>query len=168
MHSLFNRLYTHIPHTEGIAAARKALENRPVRQPPTEDIVQLIKLVLSRNCFTCKEQHYKQITGTAMGTRMAPSYANLFMSSFEQDLLDAAPGPTPDHMKRFIDDIFMIWSHGEESLKQFHDYANIYMFTTKSSSQWSTVRGHLQKFYTRVNLAGALAVSWISHFDGDR
>ena len=32
-----------------------------------------------------------QILGTAIGTKMAPSYANLFMGKLESDLLERAP-----------------------------------------------------------------------------
>ena len=54
-----------------------------------------------------------------MGTKLAPSYANLFMTKFEQNHVYTY------HLqstlwKRFIDDIFMIWPHGMDSLLEFH------------------------------------------------
>ena len=51
-------LYTNIPHNEGIEACRIALEPREVQQPPTEDFIQLIRLILTRNIFVFNEEHY--------------------------------------------------------------------------------------------------------------
>ena len=51
-----------------------------------------------------------------MGTRMAPSYANLFMRKFEQQAIDNSL-LKPFIWWRFIDVIiFMIWTHVEEHL----------------------------------------------------
>ena len=81
-------LYTDIPHNEGIKACRAALNSRDVLEPPTEDLIHLIRLVLGRNNFTFKDKHYLQIHGTAMGTQIAPSYANIFMSRVEDEILE--------------------------------------------------------------------------------
>ena len=40
--------------------------------------------------FSFNNEHYLQKHGTAMGTRMAPSYANLFMGKFEQQAFDTS------------------------------------------------------------------------------
>jgi hypothetical protein len=40
-------------------------------------------MVLKKN-FTFNGDHYIQINGTAMGTKMAPSYANIFMGKLEK------------------------------------------------------------------------------------
>ena len=56
-----------------------------------------------------------------MGTKMAPAYANLFMGKLEQKLIDIGK----QHIqvwKRFIDDIFIIWTGSHE---QFSQYMNI-------------------------------------------
>ena len=57
--------------------------------------------ILTRNAFTFSGEYYLQlqymyVLGTAMGTRMTPSYANLF-----------------------ADDIFAVWTHGEPALDRF-------------------------------------------------
>ena len=36
-------------------------------------------MVLTMNNFEFNGEHYLQVGGSAMGTRLAPSYANLFM-----------------------------------------------------------------------------------------
>ena len=75
--------YTNIPHDDGNAACRKIWEQRTVQEPPTECLVETLTLVLKNNNFTFDGNHYLQINGTAMGTKMAPSYANIFMGNLE-------------------------------------------------------------------------------------
>ena len=118
-------LYSNIPHSDGADACREHLAQRPVCVPATEDVLKLIHLVLDMNCFTFKGKHYRQTLETAMGTRMAPSFANLFMAVLEKKILATAPdSQTPKFFKRFIDDLLMVWLHGEESLLRFFDHAN--------------------------------------------
>ena len=48
-------------------------------QIPTDDIVNLAELVLRNNIFEFDGKHFLQKRGTAIGTRMTPAYANIFM-----------------------------------------------------------------------------------------
>ena len=61
-----------------------------------------------------------------MGTRMAPSYANLFMGVLEKK--DFWPLPPYDQKPlfygRFIDDVFGVWVYGEGALLEFFQHAN--------------------------------------------
>jgi hypothetical protein len=57
---------------------------------PTECLVQLLTLVLKHNNFTFNGEHFLQINGTAMGTKMAPSYANIFMGKLEKLIIQSA------------------------------------------------------------------------------
>ena len=83
-------LYTNIPREEGLDACREALDTREVLDSPTDYIINLIDLVFKTNNFSFDNTHYLQKHGTAMGTRMAPSYANLFMGRLERDVLQQA------------------------------------------------------------------------------
>ena len=53
-----------------------------------------------------------------MGTKMAPAYANIFMGTLESRILSET-NPSPTHWKRYIDDIFLVWTDTKESLQQF-------------------------------------------------
>ena len=130
-------LYTNIPHVEGIKACEEALDTRPDQSLPTEDLCHLIKLILTRNAFTFNEAFYLQQSGTAMGTRMAPSYANLFMGKFEREFLRTQTA-LPLVWWRFIDDVFAIWTHGEERLQMFLRELNNHHTSIKFTSNWST------------------------------
>ena len=61
-------------------------------------------MVLKNNNFQFNNENYLQISGTAMGTRVAPSYANLFMTDLETKLLDKSMDK-PRTWFRYIDDI---------------------------------------------------------------
>ena len=56
---------------------------------------------------------------------MAPSYANLYMGKIETELLkefEEESGLKPTLWLRFLDDIFIVWPHGPEKLKEFIDF----------------------------------------------
>jgi hypothetical protein len=72
-----------------------------------------------------------------MGTKMAPSYANLFMSNFETNFLANQPF-LPDTWLRFIDDIFIIWNHPLEEYQQFFTDLNNYNPHIKFTEEHST------------------------------
>ena len=72
-----------------------------------------------------------------MGTKMAPAFANLFMGDFERKALDNSP----DKLYlwwRYIDDIFLIWTLGEEKLDKFITNLNSLHPTIKFTSERST------------------------------
>ena len=119
-------LYTNIPQTTGLSSIEFYLNQRPANtKPSTAFLIELARLTLTRNNFRFLDRHYLQVRGTAMGTRMAPSYANLFMGRLEQNFLKTQE-IQPLCWWRFIDDIFMIWTNTEEQLIQFLDNLNSY------------------------------------------
>ena len=132
-------LYPHIPHEEGLRAMRAALSGNNTTSIPTEDLVDLARIVLTHNNLTFNGKHYLQFLGTAIGTKMAPSYANIFMGKLEADLLEQSP-VKPHTWRRFIDDIFMIWTEGEERLKTFMEYMNSFHDIIKFTFEWSYTR----------------------------
>ena len=129
-------LYPNIPHGEVLEAMRKALDTRQNPSISTESIVSLGKLVLDSNVFEFEGKVYKQKLGTAIGTKFAPAYANLFMSSLEEDMLSSW-AVKPWIWYRYIDDVFFIWTHGEEQLSSFIEYINSYHQTIKFTTEKS-------------------------------
>jgi hypothetical protein len=116
-------LYANIPHDDGIAACRKIWEQRTVQEPPTECLVEMLTLVLKNNNFTFDGNHYLQINETAMGTKMAPSYANTLMGDLEE-LFILSLLKQPLSWFRFIDDVDMKWIHSDKELDEFFEHAN--------------------------------------------
>ena len=128
-------LYTNIPHHEGVEAIKEllAIHRDTNALPHNSYIIELLQVVLTNNYFDFNGKHYHQKSGTAMGTKLAPSYANLFMSKFEQDHVYTYY-LQPILWKRFIDDIFLIWTHGMDSLEKFILHLNTVHPTLKFTS----------------------------------
>ena len=116
-------LYTNIPNIEGLQAMKNVLSFNREEDPLPWVTQRLAAIVLNNNIFKFKDKYYLQKSGTAMGTRMAPSYAIIYMASVEEDLLARAI-LKPSMWIRYIDDIFFIWKHGEEELKRFVEFLN--------------------------------------------
>ena len=74
------------------------------------------------NTFEFNNKYHRQLHRKAIGTRITPSYANLFMGS-EQKFLQKAPYQ-PLVWWRYIDDILMIWTDGTEERQEFIDFIN--------------------------------------------
>jgi hypothetical protein len=93
--------------------------------------------VLKNNYFIFNGKYYLQIGGTAMGTKVAPSYACSFLGVLEEDLLKDYPFP-PDRYWRYIDDIYFEYSHGEEELLKMVNYLNSQHHSIKFTMEYST------------------------------
>ena len=62
-----------------------------------------------------------------MGTKLAPAYSNIFMGTLESRILSETK-PSPTHWKRYIDDIFLVWTDTKEqfvkSINGLHERIN--------------------------------------------
>ena len=54
---------------------------------PTPLLEQALRLILQENSFEFNGKNYLQTHGTAMGTKMAVSFTNIFMAKVETDIL---------------------------------------------------------------------------------
>ena len=52
-----------------------------------DTLIELAELVLKNNIFEFSDKTWKQIRGTASGTKFAPSYARHFMAALEEKIL---------------------------------------------------------------------------------
>ena len=98
-------LYTNIPHSDGLVALKHFLPKSKFRVDPVV-ILRLAELVLTLTSFKFGDQHFKQVRGVAMGTKMGPSFACLFMGYLEERIFQAYAGVVPLLYRRFIDDCF--------------------------------------------------------------
>ena len=132
-------LYPNIPHKEGLIAIRKALDTRKDKTISTESLIELAECVLKNNIFEHHKSVFKQRRGTAIGTKMVPPYAIIFMDSLEEDILSNSI-LKPLVWWRYIDDIFMMWEHGEEELQKFLETLNCYHPTIKFTAEYSRAK----------------------------
>ncbi|CAJ0943123.1 unnamed protein product [Ranitomeya imitator] len=121
-----NSLYTSITHDTGIKAVSLTLSEAGVDTRSQDLCLELLNLVLRENYFLFEDDFYVQICGTAMGSNVAPAYANLYMDRFEREFV------YPDTLfqqhailwYRYIDDIFCIWQGDHTSLTTFYNTIN--------------------------------------------
>ena len=99
----------------------------------------LAECVLKNNIFEHNLTFFKQIRGTAIGTKMAPPYAIIFMGNLEEQILQDCSFK-PLVWRRYINDIFLLWQHVEEKLKEFLDILNRYHPSIKINSKYSRER----------------------------
>ena len=116
-------IYTKYIYTYSIyILSRKHFIMRKYRKK-ANTILEFSELVLNSNQFKFLGQHYLQTSGTAMGTKMAPSCADLFMGVLEKQMLSSYKHK-PLVYFRYIYEIFMIWTDGEDSLNEFLTHYN--------------------------------------------
>ena len=63
--------------------------------------------------------NYLQKKGCTMGTKCAPSYANIFMGWFEEKFIFPLLTNLSDFCLRFIDDILLIWNGTKTEFDNF-------------------------------------------------
>ena len=129
-------LYPNIPHNEGLEAIQKALDKREDQTISTDSLIILAECVLKNNVFEHNMRYFKQRQGTATGTKFALPYVILFMGYLEDEILNSF-AEKPPVWWRYIDDIFMIWQHGEEKLKEFLKILNSCHPTIKFTAEYS-------------------------------
>ena len=77
-------LYTVIPNDEGLRALKYFRDKREVLDPPTHTLLRMAELVLMLNSFVFDGEHYKQIGGVAMGSKLGPNYACTCLSAMSK------------------------------------------------------------------------------------
>ena len=127
-------MYSNIPTEEGIETFRIELEKRQDKSIPTDFLIKLLRLVLQSNVFEFNKEFWIQLLGTAMGTRAAPTYTNIFMGNLENEMLNNCPRHLRTLIfdwKRFIDDILLLFLGTLEELDELFTYLNSYHPTMK-------------------------------------
>ena len=76
----------------------------------------MVTIIFEKNSFEFDGDIYWQKQETAIGTKFAPAYANIFMYVLETRMLKECEFK-PWVWWRFLDDIFFIWLHGIERLQ---------------------------------------------------
>ena len=109
-------LYTNIPHDEGIQAISELLNSKwKYSLPGNENLIRLSEMVFKYNKFSLNDEQFLYINDTAIGTRIVPTYANLFMDHIERNFI-CPHLKCPQIWFRFIDDIWGINRGSEQDL----------------------------------------------------
>ena len=82
------------PHEAGLNALRGSLDSIENKHTPTENLLKMGEFVSENNYFEFNGKFKKQFSGTAIGTKFAPTYASIFVNKIS----GAHPIPlTPFH-----------------------------------------------------------------------
>ena len=75
-----------IPNNGGIQALSHFFDQLAKKGPPTHTLTRLAELVLTLNAFSFNGEYYRQVAGVAMGSKMGPSYACLYVGFIEEQI----------------------------------------------------------------------------------
>jgi len=132
-------LYTNIDIDEGLTIVEEELEKTNHSRPSPKTLSCLLEKVLKLDNFTFNGEHYIQIKGTAMGTTVAPNFANVYMGRLEDKFVYQTEWANWLILwVRFIEDIFLTWKGDEDSLTDFLDYLNNVVPPIKFTHEIST------------------------------
>lgn len=128
-------LYSNISNSLGLNAMEYWINRIPEKinnRFLKEFILEAAEIVLTNNTFTFNGKHFKQIKGTAMGTKMAPTYATLTLGYLEEKMYkeinrlfnEETEMYITKHWKRYLDDCFIVWNSGDNNLSVFKNILN--------------------------------------------
>ena len=98
-------LYVSISHNYGLEAISFWIEKHPDSLHLSFSkgfVLESIKIILENNNCAFNDEFYRQITGTAMGTIFAPTYATLTMGYFEVDFYNTCELKWGKEFQEFI------------------------------------------------------------------
>ena len=86
-----------------------------------ENIICLLEFCLNSTYFLFQGKYFEQLESAAMGSPISPILANLYMESFEVEVIGSAPHP-PYLWKRFVDATFTIIESSQKN--EFLEHIN--------------------------------------------
>ena len=92
------------------------------------------------------------MNGVAMGAKMEPNYANLFVGYVEEQIFNQFDGPKPELFGRYIDDCFGATSCTKEELERFIGFVNSFHPALKFTWEISETFSRYQHFCPRQQI----------------
>lgn len=127
-------LYGNITHELGIEAINFWLNKLPRNcdRISNDFILKSIELILKNNIFYFDDKYYRQLRGTAMGTKMAPVYATLTLGYLEYKMYDTIKRNYNfqlhnffvDNYFRYLDDVMLIYDKDQMSISEISALLN--------------------------------------------
>lgn len=129
-------LYSNISHELGLKSIEFWVENHldVIHTRFTKNfIISATEFILKNNTFFFNDKFFRQIKGTAMGTKFAPVYATLVLGYVEEELLYPKIAEIYNtefkiyiinYWKRFLDDVFILWPKSKHELNCFNILLN--------------------------------------------
>jgi hypothetical protein len=135
-------MYTNIDTTVGIQSFRDFFTSHETLIPvnfPVNLFLRALELVMSNNIFSFGNTTWLQLSGTAMGTPAACSYATITYGQYENAVILPEFDTQLLYYRRYIDDIFGIWVPPEtEKETTWNEFK-------KRVNQWGTLEWIIQE-----------------------
>ena len=116
-----------IPIAEAIGSTISLLDNHKENVETygldLASIRRLLEHCLTNNFVRFGQDNFRQTQGIAMGSRVTPPPAIVFMHALESMFL-AVPRLQPSLYLRYIDDVFGVWTHGKAALLDYFNFIN--------------------------------------------
>ncbi|KAJ8909510.1 hypothetical protein NQ315_012834 [Exocentrus adspersus] len=120
-------LFTNVPVDKTLSIVKNKLENDSSFKYRTKlnvtAFMELLTLCIKTTYFQLENDFYQQDFGMAMGSSLSPIMSNIFMEYFEETYVKNYTNK-PKIWWRYVDDVFSVWPHGQDSLTQFLNFLN--------------------------------------------
>jgi hypothetical protein len=116
-------LYPNMNIDRSIEVVSQAFANNPDSKRPDKHILDLLSFSLKHNEFTFANKYYRQVCGTAMGKKYAPSLADLYLMELDHMAMNGFH-LKPAYYFRYLDDIFFVWEGTRIELNLFMEFLN--------------------------------------------
>ena len=123
------------------------MELRQDKTIPSGFLAKLMHIVSESSVFVFDEKMYIQLMGVAMGSRVSPTFACLFVGVLEavmKNRWEQISTCLLHLFKRFIDNVFFLWKHGEAELERFFQHLN----SSHPHIKFEVVKGESYNFET--------------------
>ena len=103
-------LYPSVPRVEARKAIENALNRRSNQSIPTNDVLEMMDMVLENNNISFADKHFIQKEGTAIGSQLGMNYASTYLGEWKKQLLQQARN-FPHSYYRYVDNVWGLWTH---------------------------------------------------------
>ena len=120
-------LYTNILVADTLRILRNNLVNtNKLDIDSTNELMDLLKLVLDQNYFTHDKQFFTQHDGVAMGSPLSGLLADIYLNHFENSFIFTNNKYNDNIIfyGRYVDDTFLIYKGTRRQIDQLHKYLN--------------------------------------------
>ena len=119
-------LFTNVPLDFVLDNLREASDSGIFVPPiPINQLCDLIRICVDTTIFTFDDKTFKQKFGVAMGSPLSPILANLCLEFIERNHIQTLPAHIkPLFYVRYVDDIFIIYEHDNDTFSNFLDTIN--------------------------------------------
>ena len=120
-------LFTKVPVADAIEVVCEKLSSDGTLADRTELSVTTIRRLMEA-CLECRyfqyqNEFYVQREGAPMGLSLSVVLANAYMEGLEEKLLTSSP-LKPAIWRRYVDDTWVLWQHGDDALAEFLNRMN--------------------------------------------